>query len=104
MREDRSEAGNGGGCLLYYKECLDVNSNLKLLSQRTATLEININLHSHRILVSVMYRPPKQRPPSMMNLKSSLKRLRPEGKVILVIGDLNADLTDRGPNGTMVQK
>ena len=40
VREERSGAGNGGGSLLYYKECLDVNSNLELLSQRTTTLEL----------------------------------------------------------------
>ena len=58
MKED-----GGRGCLLYYNEHVDVDESPKLFSLEMPNLEViwtELTMHSQKLLVSVMYRPPKQ--------------------------------------------
>ena len=58
MKED-----GGGGCLLYYNEHMDVDESRKLFSSELPNSEAiwtELTMHSQKLLVSVMYRPPKQ--------------------------------------------
>ena len=72
MKED-----SDGGCLLYYNEHMDVDESPKLFSLEMPNLEAiwtELKMHSQKLLVSVMYRPPKQ-PTFYDNFEKQLEQI-----------------------------
>ena len=96
---DRVKEDGGGGCLLYYNEHMDVDESPKLFSSEMPNLEAiwtELTMHSQKLLVSVMYRPPKQ-PTFYENFeKQLLEQIWGKRKNMLTVGDLNADLLFKG--------
>ena len=62
VRRDRMKEDGGGGCLLHYNEYMDVDESPNLFSLEMPNLEAiktESTMWSQKLLVSVMYRPPK---------------------------------------------
>ena len=63
VQRDRVAEDGGRGCLLYCHGHMDVDESPNLLSLEMPNLEAiwtELTMHSQKLLVSVMYRPPKQ--------------------------------------------
>ena len=89
-RHDRDK--NGGGCLLYWKENLDVTVN-SVMNATKATVSVWIELHHHsqRYLIGSIYRPPDKYD-FHDKLKTILDSIWIKCKNIILMGDLNSDL------------
>ena len=77
---------------------MDVDESPKLFSLEMPNLEAiwtELTMHSQKLLVSVMYRPPKQ-PTFYENFEKQSEQIWGKTKNILTVGDLNADLLFKG--------
>ena len=73
---------------------MDVDETPKLFSLEMPNLKAiwtELTMHSQKLLVSVMYRPPKQ-PKFYENFEKQLEQIWDKRKNILIVDDLNADL------------
>ena len=96
----------GGGCILYFAETLDVSDASHLFPSEWNNLETiwaEINLHSQRLLISVMYRPPADTK-FYVSLERQLESIWIKRKNIFIMGDLNSDLLRKRGNGTAVSE
>ena len=76
---------------------MDVDEFLKLFSLEMLNLEAiwtELTMHSQRLLVSVMYRPPKQ-PTFYENFEEQLEQIWGERKNILIVDDLTSCLKEK---------
>ena len=98
VRRDRVKEDGCGGCLLYYNEHMDVDESPDLFSSELPNSEAiwtELTMHSQKLLVSVLYRPPKQTT-FFENFEKQLEQIWGKRKNILTVGDLNADLLFKG--------
>ena len=92
-RHDRDK--NGGGCLLYWKENLDVIVNsIMNATKATESVWIELHIHSQRYLMGSIYRPPDKYD-FYEKLKIVLDSIWIKRKNIILMGDLNSDLLFR---------
>ena len=83
----------GGGCMLYYLEDLDLYET-DIIRTKLEAIWGDVELHSQRISLSIMYRPPKDQ--NVLNtLSDEIEKLWAQKKNILLMGDLNADILRR---------
>ena len=93
-RHDRDKYG--GGCLLYWKENLDVTVNKVINAAKDMeSVWIDLHIHSQRYLIGGLYRLP-DRYDFYDKLKIILTSIWTRRKNIILLGDLNSDLLFRG--------
>ena len=84
IRKDREKEDGGGGCMLYYLEDLDLYD---IIRTKLEAIWVDVELHSQRISLSMMYRPPKDQ--NFFNtLSDEIEKLWAQKKNILIMGDL----------------
>eukprot|EP00112_Aurelia_sp_Birch-Aquarium-sp1_P014347 Seg309.5 transcript_id=Seg309.5/GoldUCD/mRNA.D3Y31 product="RNA-directed DNA polymerase from mobile element jockey" protein_id=Seg309.5/GoldUCD/D3Y31 len=94
-RADR-KAGEGGGCLLYCKESLDmVPYKVRMVDRELESIWVDITFHSQKLLVAVIYRPPKD-DKFYENFQSCLQEILPKRKNILLVGDFDSNMKFTG--------
>ena len=93
IKKDREKEDGGGGCMLYYLEDLDLYET-DIIRTKLEAIRIDVELHSQQISLSMMYRPPKDQNFSN-TLSDEIEKLWAQKKIILIMGDLNADILRR---------
>lgn len=96
QRLDRSNQ-QGGGCLIYYRDDLDVIPKPKLEVKSVGATWIEVICRSQRLLIGTVYRPPKDKD-FYDTFKNKLDDLWTKQNNILLIGDFNSDLMTRNKN------
>ena len=96
QRLDRSNQ-KGGGCLIYYREYLDVIPKPKLEVKLVEATWIEVICRSQRLLIGTVYRPPKDKD-FYDTFNKILDDLWTKRNNILLIGDFNSDLMTRNKN------
>ena len=104
LRRDRPAEDGGGGIVLYYIDTLDVVERSNLFSDKLNTLEaiwVEVILHSQRLVLSIMYRPPNDAD-FFSVLEKQLDSVCGKRKNIMIMGDLNSNLLNaRGCGNTL---
>ena len=90
IRKDRGKEDGGEGCSVYYTENLDLYE-LDIIDTKLEAIWIEVKLHSQRISLSVIYRPPKDQN-FFDTFSEELEKIWLKKNNILITGDLNADL------------
>ena len=84
IRKDREKEDGGGGCMLYHLEDLDLYET-DIIRTKLEAIWVDVELHSQRISLSVMYRPPKDQ--NFFNtLSDEIEKLWAQKKNILIMG------------------
>ena len=100
-RRDRKETdfeetneGRYGGCLIYYKENLQVVERNDKLDSNIEALWIDVIMHSQRIMIGNVYRYPKDKNfyQKFSNLLEGIWEAR---RSIIIVGDFNSDLNHK---------
>ena len=95
FRRDRSR-NDGGGCLMYYKENLDV-TGIELHAEgkgEAETIWADLKMHSQNIAIAVMYRPPDDRG-FYQEFERQVEIVREKRNHLFIMGDLNSDLVKK---------
>ena len=96
VRKDRKACSTWGGCLIYYKQSLNVIKRDDItLSNNLEQVWIEVTLASQKLLVGSFYRQPTDNN-FLDNLQVVLERLWLKRANILIMGDFNADVNFRG--------
>ena len=106
LRKDRVTEDGGWGCILYFAESLDVTEAFHLFPSEWNKLEAiwaEINLHSQKLLISVVYRPPMDTN-FYVTLERQLENIWIKRKNIFIMGDLNSDLLKKRGDGKAVSE
>lgn len=95
VRNDRPDEQRGGGVAIYYKSKFNVCPRLCRHRLETVWIEINF-LNKSKLLVSSLYRPPNVDLNSFVpNLEKTFDVASSKGDEILLLGDLNYDLSPK---------
>ena len=99
-RRDRKETdfeetheGRYGGCLIYYKENLQVVEKIDKLDSNIDALWIDVIMHSQRIIIDDVYRHPKDKN-FYQKFRNALEGIW-ETRSIIIVGDFNSDLSHK---------
>ena len=90
LRLDRKNKG-GGGCLIYYRENINVIPKPKFEVADLEAIWIEVIINSQRLLIGNVYRPPDDSD-FHSRFKVALDKIWLRRNNILVIGDINSDL------------
>ena len=86
---------NGGGCLIYYGEHLDITVKDGIDKRSTESVWMDLLIDSQHYLFTGIYRPPN-RADFYDKLKDILDKIWIKRKSIALLGDFNSDLLFRG--------
>ena len=95
-REEKQDKG-GGGCLIYFKQSPTVfprSSRLNIVKE-TESAWIELTVKSQKFLVGAVYRPPDDEE-FFANFSSVLTSIKHKRKNIILLGDFNSDLLEKG--------
>ena len=94
IRKDRNREDGGGGCLLYYLEDLPISECPIFAPEEdnTKTIWVDVKFHSQHLALAEMYRPPKDLL-FFEKLDKQLQHVTTRRKNILIMGDLNSDMS-----------
>ena len=92
IRKDRPNGSPWGGCALYYKENLEVHVIHKYMSDDIEAIWAELLLNSQRLLIGCLYRPPDNSS-FLDKLDEILGKAQTTRKNIVIVGDLNADVS-----------
>jgi hypothetical protein len=90
FRQDRQHKA-GGGCLVYYKENLNVILKPEFMVNNIEALWMEITINSQRLLIGNVYRAPDNNE-FYNEFKRILERLWLKRNNMLIMGDFNSDL------------
>ena len=95
VRYDPPDEQRGGGVAIYYKSKFNVRPRPDIPTHGFETVWIQINFpNKSKLLVSSLYRPPNVDPNNFIpNLEKTLDVASSKGDEILLLGDLNYDLS-----------
>ena len=82
---------NGGGCLIYYEEHLDITVKDDIDNRSTESVWMNPLIDSQKYLFAGIYRPPNTAD-FYDKLKDVLDKIWIKRKSIALLGDFNSDL------------
>ena len=100
VRRDRNEQDDGwnnkikvnyGGCIIYFKEYLNIIPVQEMFEGKIESLWIEITQHSQKLLVGNIYRRPKDSN-FYDKLREVLEKVCNKRTNVVIVGDLNSDL------------
>ena len=92
VRKDRTCDNSWGGCVMYYKECLNVIQRDDISSKSDhEQMWIELTLASQRLLLGTLYRPPTDNQ-FFDTFHSTLDDLWLKRSNILIMGDFNSNI------------
>ena len=92
IRKDRPNGSPWGGCVLYYKENLEVHIIHKYMSVDIEAIWAELLLNSQRLLIGCLYRPPDDSS-FFDKFEETLGKVQMTRKNLVIVGDLNADVS-----------
>ena len=96
LRQDRQNK-SGGGCLIYYKENLNVIPKPELTVGTIESIWFELIINSQRLLIGNVYRAPDNYE-FYNHFKTDLERIWLKRNNILIMGDFNADFSKTSMN------
>ena len=96
LRQDRQNK-SGGGCLICYKENLNVIPKPELTVRTIESIWFELIINSQRLLIGNVYRAPDNYE-FYNHFKTDLERIWLKRNNILIMGDFNADFSKTSMN------
>ncbi|PFX28251.1 hypothetical protein AWC38_SpisGene7016 [Stylophora pistillata] len=94
-RKDRDR--HGGGVLIYYKECLTINTVHKWDAHNIEAMWLNVTMRSQSFLIGCLYKPPHDTV-FLDTFRELLTGIWLKRKNIVLIGDFNCELMPNSSN------
>ena len=99
-RKDRD--ANGGGLLLFIRSDIKTRQRADLETSETESICIELNLGKAKWLIMGAYKPPSMKPDTFtFDLQKSLDKMYINFENVILLGDLNFDLTDKTKGRTL---